>query len=106
MPDPDRHPAPLRVTNRVPAVGTPGARPMGEIPVLARFVLDDGTETWRIAIANRWTQNQVLVVWRNDPANPYSSQTCWLDSSDVTRVVTGSAAALTPIWESLPRGQW
>lgn len=49
----DRHPPELVITNRVPPVGTPGARPMGGIPVIVRLVLEDDVEQWRPATANR-----------------------------------------------------
>lgn len=78
---------------------------MGDIPVLARLVLVDGTETWRIASANRWTRSAVLVIWRNDPDNPYSSQMAWLDVGDVARGVTGPSDVLGAVWASLPRGR-
>lgn len=77
---------------------------MGDIPVLARLVLRDGTETWRIASANRWTREHVLVIWRNDPSNPYSSQMCWLAAQDVARAFTGPTEHLAPLWKQLPRG--
>lgn len=40
----DRNLPDLMVTNWLPSVGTPGARPIGNIPVLVRPVLNDGTE--------------------------------------------------------------
>lgn len=100
----DKHPPMLAVANAVPAVSTPGARLMGDIPVLARLVLENGTETWRIAAANRWTREQVLVIWRNDPENPYSSQSCWLAASDVARAITGPTQQVAPAWSALPKG--
>lgn len=100
----DRHPPMLAVANAVPAVSTPGARPMGDIPVVARLVLENGTEAWRIAAANRWTREQVLVIWRNDPENPYSSQSCWLAASDVARAITGPTNQLASTWAALPKG--
>ena len=39
------------VTNWLSSVGTPGARPIGNIPVLVRPVLNDGTEL------------EVVVLW-------------------------------------------
>lgn len=77
---------------------------MGNVPVLARLVLTDGTETWRMASANRWTREHVLVLWRNNPDNPYSSQSCWLAAGDVARAFTGPTAVLAPLWGQLPRG--
>lgn len=77
---------------------------MGNIPVLVRLVLEDGTETWRIAAANRWTREQVLVIWRNDPDNPYSTQSCWLAAHDVARAITGPTEQLASLWGQLPRG--
>lgn len=78
---------------------------MGDIPVIVRLVLEDGTEMWRPARANRWTRTQVLVIWLNDPQNPWSQQTSWLATADVTQAVVGSDDTLTPIWNSLPHGR-
>ena len=97
----DRRPPELTVTNRLPSVGTPGARPMGNIPVLARLVLDDGTEMWRPARANRWTTTQVLVVWQNDSSNPWSTQMCWLATKDVAQAFRGGTAELEPLWRQI-----
>ncbi|MGP5057028.1 hypothetical protein ACTXJ3_18335 [Brachybacterium paraconglomeratum] len=97
----DRRPPELTVTNRLPSVGTPGARPMGNIPVLVRLVLDDGTEMWRPARANRWTATQVLVVWQNDSSNPWSTQMCWLSTKDVAQTFWGATVELEPLWRQI-----
>ena len=47
----DRNLPDLMVTNWLPSVGTPGARPMGNIPLLVRLVFNDGTEL------------EVVVLW-------------------------------------------
>jgi hypothetical protein len=59
-------------------------RPMGEIPVIARFVRSEGEE-WRPVLANRWTRTHVLVTWIED--GPYRDQACWLRAEDVRRVL-------------------
>jgi len=74
---------------------------MGNIPVLARFVLDDGTEMWRPARANRWTNTQVLVVWQNDWSNPWSTQMCWLATKDVAQAFRGGTAELGSLWRQI-----
>lgn len=78
---------------------------MGEVPVLARLVTEDGTETWQVARANRWTAEHVLVVWQNDPKNPYSSQLCWLRAADVARSLSGSAEDMANLWDRLREGE-
>lgn len=74
---------------------------MGNIPVLARLVLDDGTEMWRPARANRWTATQVLVVWQNDSSNPWSTQMCWLAAKDVAQTFRGDTAELASLWRQI-----
>lgn len=74
---------------------------MGNLPVLARLVLEDGSERWQVAAANRWTDSHVLVVWQNDASDPHSVQLCWLRASDVTRRLVGSAEDMRPLWERL-----
>lgn len=78
---------------------------MGDIPVIARLVYSDGTEVWQPARANRWTQSQVLVLWLSDHSSPLSTQLCWLSTSDVTRMITGSTGVLSGTWAQLRRGQ-
>ena len=99
------HPRPpeLEILNRLPAVGTPGGRPMGNIPVIVRLLLADGTEMWRPGRANRWTASQVLVLWRNDARDPRAEQMAWLAVTDVTQALHGSRSELDPAWTQLPR---
>lgn len=101
----DRHPPELVITNRVPPVGTPGARPMGDIPVIVRLVLEDGVEQWRPATANRWTATQVLVMWMNSPRTPWSRQMCWLSASDVSRKLEGTPIEMSALWRDLRNQQ-
>lgn len=96
-------PPELEILNRLPSVGTPGGRPMGNIPVIVRLLLADGTEMWRPGRANRWTASQVLVLWRNDARDPYAEQMAWLAVTDVTQALHGPRAELDPAWEQLPR---
>lgn len=97
----ERRPPELTVINRLPSTGTPGARPMGDIPVLVRLVLEGGSEMWRPARANRWTATQVLVIWQNDPRNPWSTQMCWLSTKDVAQSFRGDTATLEGLWRQL-----
>jgi len=64
-------------------------RPMGEIPVIARFVWPEG-EDWRPVLANRWTKTHVLVTWIVD--GPHRDQAAWLRAEDVTRVLRRNPA--------------
>lgn len=99
------HPRPpaLEILNRLPAVGTPGGRPMGNVPVIIRLLLADGTEMWRPGRANRWTSSQALVLWRNDSRDPHSEQMAWLHVDDVTQALHGPRAQLETAWRALPR---
>lgn len=99
---PPRRPAP-KLLNRLPAVGTPGARPMGDVPVVVRLVLPDGTEQWRPGRANRWTHTQVLVLWLEDASDPYSQQIAWLAVADVAQGFHGRTDTLRSTWAGLPR---
>lgn len=98
-------PPELRVVNKIdpPAGGSPGERPMGDVPVIVRLVLEDGSEMWRPARANRWRGGGVLVIWENVIGNGWSSQFDWLAVEDVTRAITGPSHQLTPRWHELPR---
>lgn len=104
MDETDPHPSALKVANSEQPERMP-TRPMGNLPVLARLVLDDGTERWQVAAANRWTASHVLVVWQNDPRDPHSTQLCWLRAADVTRRLTGPSELLGPLWEQLEEGE-
>lgn len=97
----ERRPPELTVINRLPPTGTPGARPMGDIAVLVRLVLEGDTEMWRPARANRWTSTQVLVIWQNDPSNPWSTQMCWLSTKDVAQSFRGDSGTLESLWRKL-----
>lgn len=95
-----KYPAEPKVVNEQKPERFP-TRPMGNIPVLARLVLEGGTERWQVALANRWTARHVLVVWQSDPSDPHSSQLCWLKSDDVVRSLSGSTEDLAPRWERM-----
>ena len=98
-------PPELPIINSIPPPpgGGPGERPRGAVPVIVRLVVDDGTEVWRPARANRWRGHGVLVIWENVIGNGWSSQSAWLDVGDVTRAIAGPADRLTPLWQELPR---
>lgn len=98
--DHDRHSPSLRIVNGQTPERFP-TRPMGDLPVLARLVLEDGTELWQVAKANRWTDTHVLVTWQSDPRNPYSSQLCWLSADDIARSLSGDTELLGPLWEQM-----
>ncbi|UYG18314.1 hypothetical protein BRM3_14910 (plasmid) [Brachybacterium huguangmaarense] len=83
--------------------GSPGDRPQGNVPVIVRLALDDGTELWRPGRANRWRDGCVLVIWENIIGNGWSSQSAWLHERDVTRAIAGPSELLTPQWRELPR---
>lgn len=64
----------------------PGAvplNPMGAIPCLARLEDVDGVSWWVPAIANRWTDTHILVLWRPDGRNARKERTVWLRKADV-----------------------
>ncbi|MGV8973488.1 MAG: hypothetical protein ACOH10_14285, partial [Rhodoglobus sp.] len=63
-------------------------RRMGEIPVLARLVWDDGTQEWMPAMAVRWTPTHVMVTWRDEVRAPRTERFEWLQSQDVVRTLT------------------
>jgi hypothetical protein len=74
----DRRPLNAEKPGRVP-VGR-----MGDIPVIARFVFEDGEE-WRPVSANRWTSTHVMVTWVEE--GPNRDQAVWLRAGDVVRVL-------------------
>lgn len=60
---------------------------MGQIPVIVRLVLQDGSEEWWPGKAVRWTSEHVLVGRETDPGNPRSMSYIWLKAADVARVL-------------------
>ncbi|MCZ4326772.1 hypothetical protein [Brachybacterium paraconglomeratum] len=76
---------------------------MGDVPVIVRLVLEDGSELWRPARANRWRDDRVLVIWKNVIGDGWSSQSTWLWMHDVTRAIVGPSAELAEHWRQLPR---
>ncbi|NMR19232.1 hypothetical protein HIR71_03200 [Cellulomonas fimi] len=67
---------------------TAPVRPMGEIPVIAHVVWEDGAEEWRAPRAIRWTPTHVMVSWRDDPAASATERFEWLRANDVMRSVS------------------
>ncbi|MEE6289286.1 hypothetical protein V2J52_16655 [Georgenia sp. MJ173] len=68
--------------------------PMGSVPCLARLVDDDGSSWWVPAVANRWTNSHILVLWRPDPRNHRDERLLWLRKDDVKPWIRTAAAAL------------
>ncbi|WP_188940601.1 hypothetical protein [Nakamurella endophytica] len=69
------------------AVPTPkgSVRPAGRsVPVIARFVLLDGSEEWRPCTAARWTDRAVLVSCGD---RTFGQDYTWLPVEDVARVL-------------------
>jgi len=71
------------------AIPTPAPlRRMGEIPVLARVVWDDGAQEWLRAMAVRWTSTHVMVTWQDEATTPRTEHFEWLHYNDVVRTIT------------------
>lgn len=72
---------------------------MASRPAIARFVWGDHEE-WRPVTVNRWVDTHVLVLFRDDPADPRTENGCWIGAHDVRSSVRGPTLDLAATWRA------